>query len=99
MLTTRRGFIKYSGIFAGSAVLSGSGLLSLKMLTPDEAEAVEKSMESYEVRYTAAAMCPAECGLELWIKDGKIAKVYGNEAVPINDGVACAKCAAMQQLV
>jgi anaerobic selenocysteine-containing dehydrogenase len=96
---SRRKFIKYSGVLGGAAALSGSGLLSLKSLTPAEAEAVEKAMKEYEVKYTADAMCPAECGMEMWIKDGKIAKIYGNKAVPMNDGTACAKGAAGQQLV
>jgi anaerobic selenocysteine-containing dehydrogenase len=99
MKVSRRRFLKYSGIFAGSTALSGSGLLSLKKLTPDEAKAVQQSMEDYQVRYTADAMCPAECGMEMWIKDGKIAKIYGNKAVPMNDGTACAKGVAGQQLV
>ena len=43
--------------------------------------------------------CPAECGMEMWVKDGKIAKIYGNKAVPMNDGIACAKGASGQQLV
>ena len=99
MELSRRKFIKYSGILAGATALSGSGLLSLKELTPSEAEAMQKAMEGYEVKYTADAMCPAECGMEMWIKDGKIAKIYGNKAVPMNDGIACAKGASGQQLV
>ncbi len=99
MKLSRRRFIKYSGVLGGAAALSGSGLLSLKSLTPAEAEAVEKAMKGYEVKYTADAMCPAECGLEMWVKDGRIAKIYGNKAVPMNDGSACAKGASGQQLV
>ncbi len=99
MEVSRRRFIKYSGVLAGATALSGSGLLSLKSLTPAEAEAIEKAHKGYEVKYTACVMCPAECGMEMWIKDGKIAKIYGNKEVPMNDGTACAKGAAVQQLV
>ena len=60
---------------------------------------MQKAMGKYEVKYTADAMCPAECGMEMWVKDGKIAKIYGNKAVPMNDGIACAKGASGQQLV
>ena len=51
------------------------------------------------MKYTACAMCPAECGLEMWTQDGKLSKVYGNKEVPLNDGITCAKGAAIPQLV
>ena len=35
----------------------------------------------------------------MWMKDGKIVKIYGNKAVPMTDGTACAKGASGQQLV
>ncbi len=91
--------MKYAGALAGLAALENSGLLSLRHLSPSESEAMQTAMGRYEVKYTADAMCPAECGMEMWIKDGKIAKIYGNKAVPMNAGTACAKGAAGQQLV
>ncbi len=99
MQVSRRVFLKYAGALAGVAALDNAGLLSLKRLSPAEAEAMQKAMGKYEVRYTADCMCPSECGLEMWVKDGKIAKIYGNKAVPMNDGTACAKGASGQQLV
>jgi anaerobic selenocysteine-containing dehydrogenase len=99
MQISRRGFMKYAGALAGLAALENSGLLSLRHLSPSESEAMQTAMGRYEVKYTADAMCPAECGMEMWIKDGKIAKIYGNKAVPMNAGTACAKGAAGQQLV
>lgn len=60
---------------------------------------MQVEMGKYTVKYTADAMCPAECGMEMWVKDGKIAKIYGNKAVPMNAGTCCAKGAAGQQLV
>ena len=74
MNISRRKFIKYSGILAGSATLSGTGLLSLKTISPEEAHAIQTNMDQYEKKYTACSMCPAECGLETWIKDGKLEK-------------------------
>jgi len=99
MQVSRRVFLKYSGALAGVAALSNTGLFSLKSLSPAEAEAMQTAMGTYEVKYTADAMCPAECGMEMWVKDGKIAKIYGNKAVPMNAGTACAKGASGQQLV
>ena len=99
MQVSRRVFLKYAGALGSLAALNKTGLMSLKHLSPAEAEAMKKSMGKYEVKYTADAMCPAECGMEMWVKDGKIAKIYGNKAVPMNDGIACAKGASGQQLV
>ncbi|GAB4406566.1 MAG: molybdopterin-dependent oxidoreductase [Thermodesulfovibrionales bacterium] len=99
MQVSRRVFLKYAGALGGLAALNKSGLLTLKKLSPSEAEAMQATMGKYEVKYTADCMCPAECGLEMWVKDGKIAKIYGNKAVPMNDGTACAKGASGQQLV
>ncbi|MCB2216983.1 MAG: molybdopterin-dependent oxidoreductase [Desulfobulbaceae bacterium] len=99
MQLTRRTVLKYAGVFAGVAALEQSGLLYLKKLSPAEAEAMQLAMDTYEVKYSADCMCPSECGLEFWIKDGKIHKIYGNPHVPFNDGIVCAKGAAGQQLV
>jgi anaerobic selenocysteine-containing dehydrogenase len=71
----------------------------LRGLSPAEAEAMQEAMKNYQVMYTADAMSSSECGLEVWIKDGRLAKIYGNKEVPINHGTACAKRASGQQLV
>jgi anaerobic selenocysteine-containing dehydrogenase len=60
---------------------------------------MQEAMKNYQVIYTADAMSSSECGLEVWIKDGRLAKIYGNKEVPINHGTACAKRASGQQLV
>ncbi|MBM4333579.1 MAG: dehydrogenase [Deltaproteobacteria bacterium] len=99
MEISRRIFLKYATALAGVTALDNTGLLSLKTLSPSEADAVQKAMGKYGVKYTACAMCPSECGLEVWVRDGKLAKIYGNKEVPLNDGIACAKAAAAGQLV
>ncbi len=99
MEVTRRSFLKHSTILGGVAILNKTGLFSLKHLSPSEVQAMEKVMGKYEVKYTACAMCPAECGLEVWVKDGRLVKIYGNKEVPMNDGAACAKGASGIQLV
>ncbi len=99
MEISRRVFMKYASALAGVTALDQSGLLALKKLSPAEAEAAQKSLGKLETKYTACAMCPAECGLEVWIRDGKLTKIYGNKEVPMNEGIACAKGAASGQLV
>ncbi|MCX5909797.1 MAG: molybdopterin-dependent oxidoreductase, partial [Deltaproteobacteria bacterium] len=99
MEISRRIFLKYATALAGVSALDNAGLLSLKSLSPAEVEAAQKAMGKFEVKYTACAMCPAECGLETWTQDGKLSKIYGNKEVPMNDGIACAKGAASGQLI
>jgi thiosulfate reductase/polysulfide reductase chain A len=99
MQVSRRTFLKYATALGGLAALNKSGLLTLREFSPSEAEAMQRSFGKYEVKYTACVMCPAECGLEMWVKDGRIVKIYGNKAVPMNDGAACAKGASGLQLI
>ena len=99
MQVSRRVFLKYAGALGGLAALNKTGLMTLKNLSPSEAEAMQKAMGKYEVKYTADCMCPSECGIEMWVKDGRVHKIYGNPHVPFNDGIACAKGASGQQLI
>lgn len=99
MKVSRREFLKTAGVTAGVTAFQGGGLLTLGTLTAPEAKAAELGMGTFQVRYTADVMCPAECGMEMWIQNGRVAKIYGNKAVPMNDGACCAKGAAGQQLI
>jgi anaerobic selenocysteine-containing dehydrogenase len=99
MQITRRKFLHYTSAIAGLVVLEQSGLLSLRKLSEAEAATMRTAMGTYQVKYTADAFCPAECGLEMWVQDGVIKKIYGNQEVPMNDGTCCAKGASGQQLV
>ena len=96
---SRRDFLKSAGFAASATALQGSGLLALNTLTPSEAKAAQLGMGTYQVRYTADVMCPAECGMEMWVQNGRVAKIYGNKAVAMNDGACCAKGSSGQQLI
>lgn len=54
-----------------------------------------------EVKKSICAICdPAPlCGLDLYVKDGKIIKVEGSENHPANEGTLCAKGAAIRQYI
>ncbi|MBX3673248.1 MAG: molybdopterin-dependent oxidoreductase [Opitutaceae bacterium] len=99
LTVSRRTFLKTAGAAAGASALGQGGLLSLTALTPEQAAAMQTASGSYQVRYTADVMCPSECGMEMWVRNGQLAKIYGNKAVPFNDGACCAKGASGQQLV
>jgi anaerobic selenocysteine-containing dehydrogenase len=99
MHISKRTFLKSTASLLGVGALEQTGLMSLKVLSPSEAQAIQAEAGKYTIRYTADVMCPAECGMEIWVQDGQVAKIYGNKAVPLNDGTCCAKGAAGQQLI
>ncbi|WP_170563407.1 molybdopterin oxidoreductase family protein [Ruegeria atlantica] len=56
---------------------------------------IETSPEvSDEVRKTTCYMCACRCGINVHMKDGKVAYIEGNRDHPVNKGVLCAKGSA-----
>ena len=49
---------------------------------------------SDEVRKTTCYMCACRCGIDVHLKDGKVAYIEGNRDHPVNRGVLCAKGSA-----
>ncbi len=49
---------------------------------------------SDEVRKTTCYMCACRCGINVHMKDGKVAYIEGNKDHPVNQGVLCAKGSA-----
>ena len=49
---------------------------------------------SDEVRKTTCYMCACRCGIDVHLKDGKVAYIEGNQTHPVNKGVLCAKGSA-----
>ncbi|MES0828088.1 molybdopterin oxidoreductase family protein [Ruegeria sp. SCP11] len=49
---------------------------------------------SDEVRRTTCYMCACRCGINVHMKDGKVAYIEGNRDHPVNKGVLCAKGSA-----
>ncbi|MFV2002120.1 MAG: molybdopterin-dependent oxidoreductase, partial [Paracoccaceae bacterium] len=49
---------------------------------------------SDEVRQTTCYMCACRCGINVHLKDGKVAYIEGNRDHPVNKGVLCAKGSA-----
>ena len=53
-----------------------------------------------EIRKSVCAICdPSQCGLDLYVKDGKIIKVEGTKENPFNAGSLCTKGAANRQYI
>ncbi len=49
---------------------------------------------SDEIRKTTCYMCACRCGIDVHLKDGKVAYIEGNRDHPVNKGVLCAKGSA-----
>ncbi len=47
-----------------------------------------------EIRQTTCYMCACRCGIDVYLKDGRVAYIEGNRDHPVNRGVLCAKGAA-----
>ncbi len=47
-----------------------------------------------EIRRTTCYMCACRCGINVHMKDGKVAYIEGNRDHPVNRGVLCAKGSA-----
>lgn len=99
MKLTRRDFLKTSAAAATVAAINAKAGNVLAKVNPKEAGIIKEELTNYKKVFSADAMCPAECGLEFWVKGGNLWKIYGNKSVPMNDGTCCAKAAAIPQLV
>ena len=44
-----------------------------------------------EIKYTTCYMCACRCGIRVYLKDGKVRYIQGNNNHPINKGVLCGK--------
>ena len=96
MKISRRNFVKLSAATAAAAAFGAQSLSALTDkvnldLQSGEEQELEDKFSGYDVKYTYDSYCPSECGLEVWTKDGKVEKIYGNYADPYNHGKMCGK--------
>ena len=54
-----------------------------------------------EIRHTVCDICTPgpQCGIDAYIKDGKVIKIEGTEGFPTNNGALCTKGAANRQYI
>ena len=54
-----------------------------------------------EIRHTICDICTPgpQCGIDAYIKDGKVIKIEGTDGFPTNNGVLCTKGAANRQYI
>jgi len=96
---SRRDFLKLGalGVLAGLTIVTLGPPVYSKVLRKAPAEEIESMkkkirMADVEVKYTVCSMCPAEDPLEVWVKDGRVIRIYGNPyATYGSKAAACAK--------
>jgi anaerobic selenocysteine-containing dehydrogenase len=93
---TRRNLLKAGAALGGLAAFAGIGTGFTRLSV---AEAQRRMAIESKTHYTACVMCPAECGLAVRVDNGVVSAIYGNDHVPLNAGVCCAKGAAGLQMV
>jgi anaerobic selenocysteine-containing dehydrogenase len=52
-----------------------------------------------EVRKSICSVCGIQCGLDAYVRDGRLIKVEGTQGNPVNRGALCVKGAANRQWV
>ncbi len=82
----RRTFLKTSA--AGAAAAGGAALLA-----PGEEPAaqVPASVPQTKVVKNVCHQCPARCGIDVYVTDGKVHAIYGTPGHPISNGKLCPK--------
>ncbi len=88
--TTRRGFIKATSALgaAGAIGVGGQALHRLVTLSPasaDSPDAVTKVVKNI------CHQCPARCGIDVHVTDGRVHAIYGSLDHPIANGKLCPK--------
>ncbi|WP_158965304.1 molybdopterin oxidoreductase family protein [Chachezhania sediminis] len=63
-------------------------------MTPTKTPTAPASPFADEIRKTTCYMCACRCGIDVHIKDGRVAYIDGNRDHPVNGGVLCAKGSA-----
>jgi anaerobic selenocysteine-containing dehydrogenase len=61
---------------------------------PAEAAVALSVSAADEIKTTTCYMCACRCGIEVFLKDGRVRYIQGNRTHPINKGVICGKGAA-----
>ncbi|MFN3712789.1 MAG: molybdopterin-dependent oxidoreductase [Alcanivoracaceae bacterium] len=89
----RRRFLQVSG---ATGALAGSGL-TLKMLTPPQAEARENidarpwGSTDTQITKNVCHQCPARCGIDVYTTNCRVHGIYGTIDHPISNGRLCPK--------
>ncbi|ODS36980.1 MAG: hypothetical protein A7316_09700 [Candidatus Altiarchaeales archaeon WOR_SM1_86-2] len=92
---TRREFLKAGGaVAAGAAIVGSAEASSHAKPTP-----TSKGIDYDKMVHSVCNYCGVGCGLEIYVKDGKVVHVQGDPENPINNGSLCSKGSSHIQLI
>lgn len=89
---SRRDFLKISGGTMIAGTLTGAA-------QPDEAQAQELRIKDAKMTTTVCPYCSVGCGINVYVKDGKVINTEGDPEHPINEGTLCSKGGSLMQIV
>lgn len=85
----RRTFLKAS---AAAGVAGAAAVTAGRMATPDaEAQAPAKPVPETKIVKNVCHQCPARCGIDVSVTDGKVHAIYGTPDNPMANGKLCPK--------
>lgn len=97
MKLDRRDFLLVAGGAAGGAAVGGLSLKGISRIN----EALAPPMNSYpgeeKVAISICRSCSGGCGLRVRVVGGRLVKIDGNPAYPVNRGGVCPKAQALLQ--
>lgn len=94
MDVSRRDFLKISGGTVLASSLNGA-------TSPEEAQAQTQELRIKDAKITNSICpyCSVGCGINVFVKDGKVINTEGDQDHPINEGTLCPKGQSLFQVV
>ncbi|MBI4217083.1 MAG: molybdopterin-dependent oxidoreductase [Chloroflexi bacterium] len=97
---SRRQFLAAAGLSTAGALAGACAFPQLELLAQSPARLPEDLVAGTDAWYaTLCRECPAGCGIQVRVVEGRAVKVEGNPLYPVNQGKLCARGqAAVQRL-
>lgn len=90
LTTSRRNFLKATAA-TGTAGAIGSTLIGEAIEVRPKEAAAQVATPVTKVVKNICHQCPARCGIDVYVTDGKVHAIYGNPGDPISNGKLCPK--------
>ncbi len=97
MKTTRRSFLKQSGLLTAGTAAGSLAALGVDLNTR-RAMATELRIRNTQAVPSICPYCAVGCGTLIHVEEGRIVNIEGNPESPVNRGTLCPKGAAKFQL-
>ena len=96
MKLTRREFLKLSGATIGTLSL---GRYGANLLLADEIFYIDEKVMPDTWKGAVCRYCGTGCGMEIGLKNSRVAAIRGNKDYPVNKGVLCLKGLSLMYVV